>query len=274
MDDFYIQHYRDLGFFDDKSRPLPLHLVCEHRNTCWSEAENRLPADAGRCSYISKPWFGRRFPELRLLVIAENRNKNEIMLTNEDQIKNAQVSLMNSYRRICVTDSEFNLYGSFLWHRISPYIAAFVEHYGLLAVENDDNGYPIGPIASRLYDFVAFTQSVKCTPTNDLGKPTKAMWQNCGGLVLQPEIFFSESEHILVLGKSRNADNLRKSVLDVGSWSLLDQQGDVTRIYAEIYGNPLQVWVVPHPTAWLTTERRAATIPDLRVLLQRSDLGP
>lgn len=270
MDETLREFYRDLGFLDDRSNPLPLHIVCKRRNECWADAEGRLPPESCRCSYISEPWFGRRYPELRLLIIAENRSKNEALLTNEDQVKNAQVSLMNMYRRISVNDAQDNLYGSFLWHRITPYLAAFAQQFGLLAIDNDANGYPLGPIASRLYDCVAFTQHIKCSPSNNNGKPTRAMWQCCGSHVLQSEIFLAEPEHILVLGKSHNASYLRHNVLDKGSWNVIDQLGDISYIRAEIFGNPLNVWVVPHPTAWLTTERRAATIPDMRALLKRS----
>jgi uracil-DNA glycosylase len=85
---------------------------------------------------------------------------------------------------------------------------------------------------------------------------------------LLSEIFLLEPKHLLVLGKSTNANSLRKNVIDRGSWDVICEEGEVTQVRAEIYGNPVTVWIVPHPAAWLKTERRAKVIDDLKTCLE------
>lgn len=66
------------------------------------------------------------------------------------------------------------------------------------------DGYPEPKDVAAAFEWIAFTEHVKCAPRGGKSKPTVAMWERCGAHILREELLLLEPEHILVLGQSRS----------------------------------------------------------------------
>lgn len=230
--------YLRLGLLDAQGDSLPLHMSCLNAKACWQGIESRYPADLAR-SGISRPWIGSKYEALRLVVIGINQNQWGGLTALEELVRGARGQFDIPRRHAS---------GSSLWHRVACYSAAFCEAAGVLNLSWGSDGFPALADVGQAFEFIAYTNQIKCSPAGDRGKPSKAMWNQCGRHVLKDELNALKPQTLLVLGKGDNTNCLNQSVLN--NSLRLESRGRVQEGVAVVAGHDLAVYVVPHPTAF------------------------
>jgi len=245
----FIDLYRKLNLISNNGKDYPLHRVCSNRKECWKDTDNRFPPRKNDWNKISQPWKGAKYDELGLVAIGENLNeyggRNALIeLTDE-----AQELIQNGYRRIRFHATYDQYPGSFLWHRLGCYSVVIGESFGVMTPQWGADGYPYPEDVADAFNWIAFTEHVKCSPQGVMSKPTNAMWEHCGAHILREELKILKPKQILVLGQSNNAWFLFERVFDS---KLKDEKkfGGVTLTKGDLHGKPVFVWVVPHPQSY------------------------
>lgn len=261
--------YAELGFIDGGENCLPLHSCCAHGKDCWSEPyESMDRKPAGKDAAISQPWVGSQYPKLGLLVVGINQNECGGYDSLNWLIGEARKELAHGAKRVTFQNPEYR--GTLLWHRVGCYAAAFLEAKGIYDREIEVDGYPRNEKVESAYDYIAYTNHVKCSPTGDNSKPSSGMWEHCGHHVLREEIGLLKPTDILLLG---NSDNLcsfqRASIVDNSpAFEGKSANGLVQWDKSSIGGMPVRVFVVPHPAARGVGMKGKEVLSDLRELLK------
>lgn len=265
--DSFRRLYSELRFIDVKGNPLPLYSSCCYGNDCWSgpyESKDRKPAD-DRDAAISRPWVGSQYPKLGLLVVGINQNQCGGDDSLDNLVTEARKELSGGDKKVTFQNPEYR--GTFLWHRIGCYATAFLEAKGIYDREIDVDGYPRKEKVEFAYDYIAYTNHVKCSPNEDNSKPSNGMWEHCGHHVLRREIALLKPTDILLLGKGENLIRLQSArILDCPLDLVPSANGLVRRAKSSIGGMPIRVFVVPHPTRGPGLKKEV--LSDLRELLK------
>ncbi len=245
----FIDLYKKLNLISSNGRDYPLRQTCSNRKACWKDANKRFPPRKNDWCTISQPWKGTKYDELGLVAIGENLNEYGgrdalIELTDE-----AQELIQDGYRRIRFHATYDQYPGSFLWHRLGCYSVVIGEYLGIISPKWGIDGYPAPEYVATAFDWIAFTEHVKCSPKRDMGRPTSTMWKHCGAHILREELKILKPKHVLVLGQSNNAWFLSEHVLD-SRWKNEKKIGAVTLAKGDLHGKPVFVWVVPHPQSY------------------------
>ncbi len=258
--------YRDLGFMVPSSKDyLPLHECCNNSSDCWRGAEDRKPPSEKECSKISRPWVGSKYSDLRLVVVGinlfEDGGFNELSIL----VKKAREEMVSTGRKRVRFDIS-NYRGSLLWHRLGCYAAVFAQAAGLIT-PSYANQFPVNRDVGQAFEYIAYTNHIKCSPNEEYSKPTEMMWENCGKHVLRKELLELEPKRILVLGTKDNFRYFVPNVLDPGYAKPLNKKS-VRIVSGELGGKPLTVFAVDHPASKLGA--RKSILEDLRESLEDS----
>lgn len=241
--------YKRFGFITGDGIPKELHQVCKHHDSCWEGAENRFPPKGDEWSNIARPWTGNRYSELRLLVLGINLNGYGGLDALTELTEEAREGIATGLRKIRFHSDYSDYQGSLLWHRLGCYAATIAEYKGITSLDWGDDGYPSAQDVSQAYNFIAFTEHIKCSPAGYNSAPTVSMWENCGTHVLREEIRVLKPSYLLILGKSNNAYYVDENVLDAG-FQKKEQFGQIQLASGKIEGEYVLIFIVPHPSAY------------------------
>jgi hypothetical protein len=246
-DDSFRKLYAQLGMIDESGLSLPLHLSCINRQGCWLSAEDRFPPDDDQWAHLSRPWIGNAYHELRLLAIGENLNEYGGFDAVQVLTQLAKNEILSGRRRVRF-GNDFKRYpGSFLWHRLGCYAVVFAQTKGFLNPLWGADLYPSKEDVSRAYDYISYTNHIKCSPKGGKSEQTKQMWDNCGKHILRKEIELLQPDYILILGKSDNQWYFNNRVLDEPTeWAYHQSVG---MGLGKVGGREVSVFILPHPQA-------------------------
>ena len=245
-DDTFKQVYGLAGVVSPNGDPLPLHLVCERKEICWADSAHRVPTNDNGNSGISRPWVGSEYGKLRLLAIGENLNHYGGFCAITGLVISARKELLTGRRRLRFENVYSKYPGTLLFHRLESYASVFAKVKGFTSF-NSSEGFPSQDEVQNAFDFIAYTNHIKCSPTGNKSEQTKGMWDNCGKQFLREEIKILKPESIIILGKSDNLRSVDSKVLDKPcSWL---QHGLVASGTGTIDGREVKLFSVPHPNA-------------------------
>lgn len=235
--------YSELKLSDNNGTMLTLHSDCPNCNNCWKNIQDKKPRDDGFWT-VTRPWVGKKYNELKLLVIGVNMNEygsydGAINLINwtKEEIGRGKIKMF-----VSETYS-----GTFLFHRMGSYITAFVENNKLLKPTWKTH-YPNSDDIIASLDYISYTNHIKCSPVGEKSKPTSQMWENCGKFILRKEVEVLEPNKILVLGISDNFDYLNKNILD--NKISLKWKGKIGIGNGFVNNKKIEITVVPHPASF------------------------
>jgi hypothetical protein len=235
--------YAELNLSDKNGTMLPLHNSCPNCNICWQNIQDRKPANDAFWT-ITRPWVGKKYDELKIMVIAINMNEygsydGAINLINwtKEEIGRGKIKMFVSE----------TYPGTFLFHRMGSYITAFVENANLINPTWQGDYPSSNDIVSSL-DYISYTNHIKCSPVGEKSKPSFQMWDNCGNYILKKEIEILEPHKILVLGNSDNFNYFNANVLD--NKISLEWQGKVGTGNGFVNNKEVEITVVPHPASF------------------------
>lgn len=267
MQDSFGKLYSQLGFIDEEGNCLPLHKSCGYREKCWSgsyESMDRKPDDQN--SAISRPWVGKMYSKLGLLVVGINLNECGGFNALVDLTGQARKELACGAKRVKFENQNYG--GSPLWHRVGCYATAFCEAKGICDRGREVDGYPQGEKVEAVYEYIAYTNHVKCSPIGEDSKPSSGMWEHCGHHVLKREISLLKPTDILLLGKTDNPHSFQRAMILDNSLTFEEKSanGLVQWAKCSIDGVPVRMFVVPHPTRGKGVKKEV--LSDLRELLK------
>jgi hypothetical protein len=249
FEDEFRKLYTQLGFIAENGNHLPLFEVCNHAERCWNRVgDERRPLQNE--SGISAPWVGRKYNELGLLVIGINTNDagGEGALTN--LVERAREKLLDDpLRRLVFADRQHGYRGSLFYHRAGSCAFEFAKSAKLLEEpsEMSPDGFPCNGDIAHAYDYVTYTNHIKCTLRGDRGRPTHQMWEMCGGHVLAREVSILQPRYILILGMADNWWYFYQKVLNGRALPPAQGNGEVRQDEVEMYGKAVRILLVPHP---------------------------
>lgn len=237
-----LQMYAGLGVVSNNT-PLPLCETCGHHQECWQGNEHRKPLDQGNIhwSHVSLPWIGTKYNTFRIAVIGINPYEAGGLEFYPKLIPQAREEMAGG--RIKVTFNHPGYAGTVLWHRIGLYASQTILNF-----VNDDDPLTFPDLSHvDAYDWIAFTNHVKCSPIGDRSKPSQAMWENCHS-ILKKELGILAPKIMIVLGTGDNFHYLNKNVLDETP-SLLDETKSVRLYVGKLHSKTIGIINVPHPAA-------------------------
>lgn len=234
--------YKNLKLIDENEKLLTLHKDCPNCNICWKNVRDRMPEHDFWT--IAKPWIGKHYKRTRLLVIGENMNDYggydaAINLVNcsKEEIKKGHIKTLKK------TDYS----GTFLFHRLASYSTAILKKENAI----DCKDYAIWPEAIdnyKSFDYLSFTNQIKCSPFGQKSEQSNEMWQNCGNFILKKEIEILQPKNILILGKSDNYNYFNSYIPD--EKINLNWNGSIGIGLVKINGRKTKLYVVPHPASF------------------------
>ena len=242
--------YRAKGVVSLDGNALPLHAHCSNAIGCWRGCERRIPS--GAQSQLSLPWIGPRYCQARLLAIGENLYEAGGLHKLEELVRAARQELSEVTRMRVRFGSQWKTYrGSLVWHHVGAYAATIlrsrgVEPFASMSWKPGEGVPRTATIAA--YDFIAYTNHVKCSPNGDFSRPSQVMWDTCGRHFLRNELEILEPDMVLVLGSANNGWRVREQAL--GYESRLRCVGRHVRqdkLWHD--GRAIEMVTVPHPSA-------------------------
>lgn len=244
----FLRAYTKIGIQKD----VHFTQCCSNADECWKG----LPRLGKKDNYnsIYAPYIGSEYKNTHLAVIAENMFEWGGWGSVDWLVENAKEEL--PFRTRVRFENEFKKYaGSFLWLWLGAYGAAFAEKVGLKSCEWK-NGMPSIPDVIQGFDFLAYTNHVKCSPggdRKDRGRPTSAMWHRCGSLILKEELRLLNPSTLLIMGKGWNQWAFQEYIFD--EKAALTTNGTACYGIAKLNGKSIKVIVVPHPS-WFGKARK------------------
>jgi hypothetical protein len=253
----FMELYKRLGVVDESDHGVPLHKHCDKRGECWEAIADRTPpAHLGERSHISLPWVGPNYCEAKLLVVGENLNECGGLNAATMLVREATREMMGRSRRVfkggkCENGKLYR--GTLFYFIVGCYVAALIPEHLSRPSLSDHSGFQSEQLVASVYDYIAYTNQVKCSPSGERSRPSSRMWENCGNRILKEEIKILNPEKILVLGIQNNRYFLGAKVLDSEPhWTAFGSAGKVLASNCSVAGCPVQVFAVPHPSYFRT----------------------
>ncbi|MCC7221867.1 MAG: hypothetical protein IT490_14195 [Candidatus Contendobacter sp.] len=249
--DFYI----DLGLGDKSTRNLAaLHQICKNKEKCWKK--NEIPRledgslDESEWTKISHPWVGEKFQDLKLLCLGINMNNHGGFSACSDLVKCACDKMDKGAKRVRFGKDYQKYAGTLLFHRMGVYSALIAQANGVPVQLDEEERLPTQKEVVSTFDFLAYTNHIKCSPTNnERSKPNQQMWEHCGAFILKKEMEMLRPKVLLILGTSDNQYQLINKVLDPNSTEPIYTSGKIEVKQANFGGQPIKLVIVPHPSA-------------------------
>ena len=242
-DESFKKLYFELGLIDNNGEMLTLHSDCPNCDYCWQKIQGRKPGNNGFWT-ATRPWIGKKYSDLQLLVIAINMNEYGSYDGAINLIEQAKDEIRRGIIKTFVSETYS---GTFLFHRMGSYVTSFATRYGLFK-PTWIGDYPSPPDIVSAFEFISYTNQIKCSPTGEKSKPSYQMWERCGNFILKPEIELLNPKRLLVLGNSDNIDYLNQKVLDTEI--TLKWKGKIGIGNGYINTKPIEIFVVPHPASF------------------------
>lgn len=223
---------------------------CRKAEICWKGIpENQK----GPHNKIYQPYVGKDYDKSKVVVIAENFYKNGIdgdLKKAEKLAKEAKEELLQR-KRVRFGNLPNKYRGTFLWYWLGAYGIMLAEKRGLDKAEWE-KGMPTKESAAKGFDYLAYTNHVKCSPCDsddkdDRGRPKNdIMWKNCAEFILKKELALLEPNWLLIMGTGKNFGSFRNYIFDKPAD--FTTSGSASFGKAEVTGKPVNVIVVPHPS--------------------------
>jgi hypothetical protein len=222
----------------------PLRRNCSKGSECWKNIDL---SDNGYG--MIRPWIGKHYLESRTLVLGINMNDCgglyalENLIDNED---NAARKALKAGQYKHFIDHEHNYNGTIFYYRLA-HLGAVVEH--LVKGTNPEALHGEASAVADGFDWIAYTNHVKCSPKGNRSKPSGSMWQNCGKHILRQELSLLRPRYIVVFGTGDNFHYLCQSVLWDETSADFSQIGKIKLAAGDYNGASLKVIGMPHPAA-------------------------
>jgi len=177
-----------------------LRTNCHRKEKCWTLSSQRHSN-----YHIYHPYIGSKYHQERIMVIGINMNDYggsdaATYLANKAQ-KEIQAG------KIMTFANKSGYRGSLLWHRLLSYAAILLQTKGAIPI-NSDKKHPTKEDLSNAFPYIAFTNSIKCSPKKNNSTPSKGMRENCPDYILKKEIGILRPKTIIILGV-QNKNNLK-----------------------------------------------------------------
>ncbi len=228
---------------------LHLHECCDMATRCWpTKALKRRPEHGSDNGKISLPWIGSKYEKFRVLVLGENFYECGGLEACTNLIRLAKSEMMEkNTKRVLAsgkTDKDKIYRGTYFYYKMACYCSVLTHFLDEGATDNILPGPFDANLVAEFFDRVAYTNHVKCSPSDSLSRPEAAMWEECGKHILVDEIRLLDPEWIIVLGKGNNSYYLNRFVSPAEVQSI----GTVSGFLGQIGGKSIRVIVVPHPS--------------------------
>lgn len=256
-----LEFYKRLGLVSGSGNPLPVHRACPSASICWKGYADRYPPDDPGRSAISSPYIGTRYAEVGLLVLGINQNDWGGLDALSQLVRDARREIREGAQRVFKNPSYV---GSILWHRVGCFAAAFAEAAGVMPRVAGVGDLPSAREIDAAYEFMAFTNHVKCSPVGQRSAPADSMWTECGNTILREEVRLLRPRHVLVLGTTDNRLQLAAGSLRA-EWEPSPRIGSVWRGKATVDDFDVSLYAMPHPSLGVGAGR--ARFAELREVL-------
>ncbi|MCX7113415.1 MAG: hypothetical protein NTX45_25585 [Proteobacteria bacterium] len=261
--------YLELGLGDKSTGNLAaLHKVCPNAKKCWNP--NEIPVleddslDERDWTEISHPWIGEKFQELKLLCLGINMNSHGGFSACCGLVDGACDEMLKGAVRVRFGHSFKEYPGTLLFHRMGMYSALIAQATGV-PVQLDERRLPTQNEVVRAFEFIAYTNHIKCSPTNkELSKPNWQMWEHCGAFILKKEMEMLQPKILLILGTGDNQYQIVNKLLGSNSTQTISTSGKIEVKQASFDGQPIKLVIVPHPSA------RGGSAKQLMIDMQRA----
>jgi hypothetical protein len=111
----FRQLYQSLGLMRPDGTCLTLHHSCQCCSTCWKDAESRYPPDEAQWSYISRPWIGPRYGELRATAVGINMNGSGGFDEAVSLVQVARREMLKGTRRVDFGAAGYSIASAVTW---------------------------------------------------------------------------------------------------------------------------------------------------------------
>ncbi|HHG86025.1 MAG TPA: hypothetical protein ENJ82_14855, partial [Bacteroidetes bacterium] len=220
---------------------------------CWGSIGSRKWSEKDMVKYreeekpvnIYSPWIGNKYEKLKILAVGINMNQYGGTDAQDLLVNGAKSQLSKGRRKIDFGSKNYS--GTFYFHRVPAYATIFLEKHGIIE-EKRINNFPIGKDVANAFNYIALTNSVKCSPRGENGKPGSEMWRNCLSYILKEEVIALAPKIVLIFGISQNYNYFKEHVLD----KVISDKGMGNRIrYGKgiVNGVELGFFGIPHPTS-------------------------
>lgn len=224
-----IDIYINKGLLGNNSEFKSLGDSCKNCESCWQGIDTSL--DEGYGIYL--PWIGDNYAKERILVLGINLNGLGDLDAQINLAIDAKLELDEGRKKIFKSE---DYGGTPYWYVLPKYIIHILKLHGILV---DD--------LSNALDYIAVTNSIKCTIKRERAIPTQNMWNNCPNHILNQEIEVLKPKLILILGKSDNYWNFKISVAEIIEEHLV---GSFILGKCKVGSIISKFIVTPHPTAF------------------------
>ena len=239
--------YKDLNIAE-----INLQNKCKFCDDCWSKIGHRKWTDEVLKNYtdrdkpinISFPWIGRFYEKYKILVIGVNMNGyggyDAFKLLVDYAISELKVGKKKLFK-------SKDYPGTLYYHRLLSYASILLEKYKIVE-ETKDGLFPNKETLIKTFDFISITNSIKCSPRGERGKPTNEMWNNCPTYILKEELKILKPKTVLILGKSDNYKYFKNNVLD--ELILEKRTNKIISGKGRLNSNELEYFIIPHPASF------------------------
>lgn len=229
----------------EKEHSIPNCENCIHHESCWKDIEHRKPTTHPNgnveWTHISLPWIGKMYNKHRIAVIGINPyeagGKNFYPLL----IEQAKHDLGTGKIKLNFGHKSYS--GTILWHRIALYTKQILDS----KEDQETVNFLLSDIPiQNAYDYVAFTNSIKCSPMGERSIPSLNMWKNCSN-ILNKELEILSPKMIFIIGKGDNLFFFLNQVVE--SYQLIEKTKYVDLYEVLLHGEKKIVISFPHPSA-------------------------
>ena len=206
--------------------------ICSNNDesSCWGQKDHHRDT-------IYLPYIGKNYDKYRILCLGINLNDYGDSLYAMRELTAFAVEKLK--------DGKKQLQGSSLVpHRTYTYAAIWLIKSGLFS--NDILGDISNEILLKALDYIAITNTVKCSTEEKKGYPYFNMWNNCSENILLEELNILKPKRIILIGNSRNYNILQGFLSNVSELKL---EGSCYYFTGELSGNQIEVLVVKHPAS-------------------------
>lgn len=237
-----LRLYRDKGLIAIDNQSIyatRMDLACDKCNECWEGIE----ASKADWNEIFLPHIGSSYQQDRIAIIGLNPHQYGGLYEFQKLVSEAALLIAEGNKKINWGATEYK--GTMVFYYAAIY-ASLVHRaiHGRTFSGIEDITFEE---AGRVFDYAAYTNTIKCSPNHDRSCPSGNMVANCANHVLLDEFKILAPRLIISLG----SDATSAAVKGLGLEHVVSE--DVCSYYR---GGDLQLIGVPHPTRFLTDQRR------------------
>jgi len=252
LDQEFKKLYVKLGFIDNTGMCCSLPEVCNNSKKCWGTEKDRLPVSNSAQAHISRPYIGKEYDKLRLLVVGINMNEHGGYYAFDGLIDGeygARKDILNWIRRSKFGNPTERYVGTYQYYCSSNYGAAIASINNLINLKHSSDGLPLSQNTADAWDYISYTNHIKCSPTFENSRPSSEMWHLCGSHVLLEEIKILKPKYILILGITDNFWHFKDKVININLQS--EYEIDDARYQKLVFDNEaIHLFAITHPSRY------------------------